>query len=284
MRTSPTAIKRWIALESRRLREAAGVDRATAAERIGKASTVIAHIETARNLPAPADVEVLLNLYGVPDRVPFFRDMIKRARRGQDWWRGFSDAMPGWFELYLGLEAAAARLSFYHSWVPGLLQTREYAEETYRCGEPRQTDAEIATKVELRMARQAILERDEDRPQIRCVFDENVLRRKVGGPDVMRGQLERLLKLADRPNIEIQILADESGAHAALEGAFTILDYPPEFSGDPGTVYAETRQQGLYYEEPQQVADFRRVFERLQTQAEKPGRSAELIRNTAKEL
>ena len=283
--SSPTAIKRWIAIEMRRLREAAGLDRPTAADRIGKANTVVAHIETGRNLPAPSDVEVLLNLYGVPERVPFFRDLIRTAKRGKDWWIGFTDAVPEWFELYLGLESAAARISSYNvQWVPSLFQTREYAEAIHRAGERRFTEKEIAARVEVRMGRQAVLDRTDDPPFIWCVLDEAALHRAVGGLDVMRAQLKHLLDLADRPNVDLQVLAAESGAHAGAEGTFTILEYPPEFGGDPGTAYVETRQQGVYYEQPAQVIDYRRVFERLQMQAERADRSRDLIAEAGRNL
>jgi transcriptional regulator with XRE-family HTH domain len=283
--SSPTALKRWIAIEMRRLREAAGLDRPTAADRIGKANTVVAHIETGRNLPAPSDVEVLLNLYGVPERVPFFRDLIRTAKRGKDWWIGFTDAVPEWFELYLGLESAAARISSYDAqWVPGLFQTRVYAEAIYRAGERWRSEEEIAAKVEVRMGRQAVLSRPDDPPHVWCVLDEAVLHRAVGGPAVMRGQLEHLLDLADRPNIDLQVLAADSGAHAGAEGTFTILEYPAEFGGDPGTAYVETRQQGVYYEQPAQVTDYRRVFERLQQQAERVDRSRDLIAEAGRNL
>ena len=283
--SSPTALKRWIAIEMRRLREAAGLDRPTAADRIGKANTVVAHIETGRNLPAPSDVEVLLNLYGVPERVPFFRDLIRTAKRGKDWWIGFTDAVPEWFELYLGLESAAARISSYNvQWVPSLFQTREYAEAIHRAGERRFTEKEIAARVEVRMGRQAVLDRTDDPPFIWCVLDEAALHRAVGGLDVMRAQLKHLLDLADRPNVDLQVLAAESGAHAGAEGTFTILEYPPEFGGDPGTAYVETRQQGVYYEQPAQVIDYRRVFERLQMQAERADRSRDLIAEAGRNL
>lgn len=283
--SSPTALKRWIAIEMRRLREAAGLDRPTAAERIGKANTVVAHIETGRNLPAPSDVEVLLNLYGVPERVPFFRDLIRTAKRGKDWWIGFTDAVPEWFELYLGLESAAARISSYDAqWVPGLFQTRAYAEAIYQSGERWRSDEEITANVELRMGRQAVLDRTDDPPRVWCLLDEAVLRRLVGGPDVMRAQLEHLLNLADQPTIDLQVLAADSGAHAGAEGTFTVLEYPAEFGGDPGTAYVETRQQGIYYEQPAAVTDYRRVFERLQMQAERPDRSRDLIAEIERNL
>ena len=282
--SSPTALKRWIAIELRRLREESGHDRAAAAKRIGKATTVIAHVETGRNLPAPADLEVLLNWYGHPERVPFFRELIRSAKRGTDWWIGFTDAVPEWFELFLGLESVAARISSYDAqWVPGLFQNPDYTRALIRSGGRRLTEEQIDAQVELRMARQAILTRPDDPPQIWCVLDESVLRRAVGGPEVMRAQLLRLIELTELANVEIQVLPDEAGAHAADEGTFMILDYPAEFAPDPGTVYVQTRQQGIYYEQPAQVADYRNVFERLQVQAERPEASPVLIRQAIKD-
>ncbi|MFD2415938.1 helix-turn-helix domain-containing protein [Amycolatopsis pigmentata] len=283
---NPTAIKRWIALEMRRHRETAGIDRAAAAERIGKASTVIAHIETARNLPAPSDVEVLLQFYGQPELVASFRELIKKARRGKDWWIKFHDAVPESFNLYLGLETGAARISSVDLTVlPALFQTREYASAILRPPGQRLSNEEIESRIELRLARQAaVLDRGEDAPQIWSVIDEGILRRRTGGPAVMRAQLEHLARLSERPNIEIQVLPFSAGAHPATDGPFTILDYPTEFVGDPGTVCIENRRQVLYYESMESLNDFRRTFERLQIQAEHPDRSREMILSMAKEI
>jgi len=265
--TSRFALRRWIAIELKRLREAAGYEPADAAARIDKGVTAYRHYENGARLPSASDVEVLLNWYSKPERVPFFRELIKAAQKGKDWWINFPAAVPEWLELYLGLEYGAARISSYDTIIPGLLQTREYAEALYRAGERRLTDEEIHTKVELRMTRQKILTRAEGAPQLWSVLDECALRRLVGGPEVMRAQLDHLVKMAERTNIEIQVLPNSAGAHAGIEGTFTILDYPAEFEGDPGTVYVETRIRGIYYEEPPQVTEYRRVFERLQVQA-----------------
>lgn len=282
--TNPTAIKHWIALELRRLRETAGYDRAAAAERIGKATTVIAHIETARNLPAPADLELLLDLYGAPDRVALFREMVKRAKRGKDWWIDFT-SVPEYLTLFLGLETSAARISTVQlALVPGLFQTRDYAREIYRITDPSLLDeAAIETRVEWRMARQEILSRGKNAPQIRSILDESVLRRIVGGPAVMREQLLHLTQLSEQPNIDIRIVPFDKGAHIAMDGPFIIFEYPPEFTGDPGTVYIENRRQGLYYESPEALQDFHDAFERLQAQAEEPNQSRTFILNLAKE-
>jgi transcriptional regulator with XRE-family HTH domain len=282
--TNPTAIKHWIALELRRLRETAGYDRAAAAERIGKATTVIAHMETARNLPAPADLELLLELYGAADRVALFREMVKRAKRGKDWWINFT-SVPEYLSLFLGLETGAARISNVQlALVPGLFQTRDYALAIFRAsGLSLLDDADIEARVELRMARQEILSRDKDAPEVRSVLDESALRRVVGGPAVMREQLLRLAQLCERPNIEIQVLPFAAGAHPSADGPFVIFEYPSEFSGDPGTVYVENRRGGLYYDSPEALRDFQSTFERLQAQAEKPAQSRTFILNLAKE-
>lgn len=282
--TNPTAIRHWIALELRQLREAAGCDRATAAERIGKATTVIAHMETARNLPALADVELLLDLYGAADRIALFREMVKRAKRGKDWWINFT-SVPEYLTLFLGLETGAARIStFQLALVPGLLQTRDYALAIHQVnGRSLLTDDVIADRVELRMARQKILFREKDAPQVRSVIDEAVLRRMVGGPAVMRDQLRRLADLSEQPNIEIQVLPFAVGAHPGVDGPFIIFEYPAEFAGDPGTVYVEDRRGGLYYETPEALHDFHSTFERLQALAENPARSRSFILKLAKE-
>lgn len=271
--TSRYALRRWIAIELKRLREAAGYEPADAAARIDKGVTAYRHYENNVRLPSASDVEVLLNWYGKPERVPFFRELIKAAQKGRDWWINFTTAVPDWFELYLGLEYGAARISSYDTIVPGLLQTREYAEALFRAGERRFTDEEIHAKVELRMTRQQILTRDEGAPQLWSVLDECALQRVVGGPEIMQAQLDHLSTIAERANIEIQVLPNDVGAHAGLDSAFAILDYPAEFEGDPGTVYVQTRVRGIYYEDPAEVTDYRRVFERLQMQALRPDES-----------
>jgi transcriptional regulator with XRE-family HTH domain len=222
---------RWIAIELKRLREAAGYEPADVAARIDKSVTAYRHYENAVRLPSASDVEVLLNWYGKPDRVPFFRDLIRTAQKGKDWWINSATAVPDWFELYLGLEYGAARISSYDTIIPGLLQTREYAEALYRAGERRLTDEEIHAKVELRMTRQKILTRDEGAPQLWSVLDECARQRLVGGPEVMQAQLDHLGKMTKRTNIEIQVLPNSAGAHAGIEGPFAILDYPRRVRG-----------------------------------------------------
>lgn len=283
--SSPTALKRWIAYELHRLREASGRTRQEAAARLGKAVAQIGHLETGRNLPSAGDVEVLLTWYGHPERIEFFRDLLKRAKKGRDWWIGFADAVPHSFALFLGLEASAVQVQSYDSQVvPGILQTPAYAKAVIRAGGRAQPDHEIARRLELRMARQQLIEREDEPLQVWSVLDEAVLHRQVGGPEVLREQLERLGKLAERPNIDLQVLPAAAGAHAGGEGAFMLLTFPPELDSDPGVVYVETRVRGIYFEDPAEIQLYRQALTRLQVQALTPEESPALIQRIAEEL
>lgn len=282
---SPTALKRWIAFELRRLREASGRTRQEAADRLGRALAQIGHLETGRNLPSAGDVEVLLTWYGHPERIAFFRDLLRRARKGRDWWIGFGDAVPQYFALFLGLEASAVQVQSYDGLVlPGIVQTPAYARAIIRAGERSQPDHEMQRRIDLRMARQQLIDRDDDPVQVWAVLDESVLRRQIGGTEVMREQLERLVQLAERPNVDLQVLPFTAGAHAGAEGAFTLLTFPPELDSDPGVVYVETRVRGIYYEDPAEILLYRQALTRLQVQALTPDESPAMIARLAKEL
>lgn len=283
--SSPTALKRWIAFELRRLREVSGRTRQEAAARLGRTVAQIGHLETGRNLPSVGDVEVLLTWYGYPDRIESFRDLVKRAKKGRDWWIGFADAVPDYFGLFLALEAAAAQLQSYDALVvPGILQTPAYAQAIIHAGARGQPDHEIARRVELRMARQQLVERTNEPMQVWTILDEAALQRHVGGAAVMREQLERLVKLAERPNIDIQVLPASVGAHAGTEGSFTLLTFPAELHSDPGVVYVETRVRGIYYEDPTEIQLYRQALTRLQVQALTPDESPAMIQRIAEEL
>ncbi|MBA8826917.1 transcriptional regulator with XRE-family HTH domain [Saccharopolyspora lacisalsi] len=282
---SPTVLKRWIAFELRKLREANGLTRQQAAARLGKAPSQIGHIETMRNLPSAADLEVLLTWYGHPGRVEFFRELLKQAKKGRDWWSDFLDTAPEWFSLFLGLESSAVQIDSYDANViPGILQTPDYAEAIVRGGEPTLDDASVKRRVELRLARQEILDRRQESPQVWSVLDEAALRRCVGTGQTMRTQLKRLLELAARPGVDIQVLPKESGPHPGMDGTFTILSFPAELVADPGVVYLQTLIAGVYYEEPSEIMKYRDSLARLRVQALSPEQSREMIFEVSEEL
>lgn len=282
---SPTALKRWIAFELRRLRDDAGVSRAAAAERIGKAESQIGHMETGRNLPTVGDAEHLLTLYGHPERVEVFRDLIKRAKKGRDWWVGWTDAMPEWLALYLGLESSAARMDTWDALnVPGILQTRGYAEAIISGGDPTIGAKEVSRRVGLRMERQTVLDRTDAPLQVWCVIAEHALRAPVGGPAVLAEQLDHLLMLTERPTIDVQVLPTAIGAHTGLEGTFALLTYPTELGEDLGTAYVETRIRAIYYESPEEIRVYREALTRLQVAALSPADSRTVIDRIAQEV
>jgi transcriptional regulator with XRE-family HTH domain len=284
MSSSPAVLRRWIGLELRRLREEAGYERKEVARHLGCALSRIGHLETARNPPRPDDLKQMLSFYGMPERLDFFLDLLDRARR-KNWWDGIGDSVvPSWFDLYLGLEEGAARLEAYDALaVPGLLQTPEYAEAIIRGGMlDSLPDTEIRRRVELRMARQSVLTRALDPLHLWAIVDEAVLRRQVGGSDVLRAQLEHLLSAAKRPRLDVQVLPPSVGAHPGLDGSFRIMRFPLE--GDPGVVYAETRLGGRYFEEPHQIDEYTRIMNRLRVLALSLEESQAFIASLIEEL
>lgn len=283
--SSPTVLKRWIAFELRRLRESAGISREQAASAIHGSVTNIGHMEVGRSLPGPLELERLLGIYGVPDRIPFWLELRQRAKKGRDWWIGFGDAVPDYFNLFLGLEHSATQIE---SWdahiIPGLLQTADYARAVFRALRPEMAESEIDRQVELRLARRHEVLDSASPPLLWRVIAEPALRWEVGGRDTLRGQLGFLLELAERPNIEIQVLPYSAGAHIGVDGTFSVLTFPAELENDSGVVFAETRVKGYYYEESEQITRYRNALSRLRVQAVSPADSPAYVQRIMKEL
>src|SRR5580704_7642035 len=202
---NPTLRGRRLAAELMRHREASGLSREEAARQLEWSTSTIFRIETSRSRPQPGNVKVLLELYGVtgPERDGLIR--LAREARQPGWWHSFRDVLPNPYEVYIGLEAGAASIrNFEPIVVPGLLQTEEYARETFRNG-PIELDPDgVERLVEVRLARQQILTRD-DRPRLWAVIDEAVIHRTVGGPEVMRRQLRHLADAARQGRTTVQV-------------------------------------------------------------------------------
>lgn len=282
---SPTVLKRWIGFELRKLRERLDISRDDAAKVIRTTTQNLGHMETGRNLPGPLELEKLLALYGVPERFEFWLELRTRAKKGRDWWIGLGDSVPKYFNLFLGLESCATQIDSWDAHVaPGLFQTPDYARAVIRGGAPHLPDGEVDGRVELRMARQHEVLDDGSAPIVWVVIAEAALRCLVGGPEIMRAQLDRLIELSNRANIDIQVLPLSAGAHTGVEGTFTLLTFPTELEDDPAAVFTETKVKGYYYEEPEQIMRYRNALSRLRVQAIKPADSPAFIRRIAKEL
>ena len=274
----PTVLRLLLGAQLRKLREARHISLEDAGRQIRASHSKMSRLELGRVGFKDRDLTDLLALYGVTGRaeIDALRALAKRAN-AQGWWHDYSDVLAGWFEAYVGLEEAASRIRAYElQFVPGLLQTPEYARAVTLLGHGGAAGAEIDRRVSLRMARQALLDSPRA-PHLWVVLDEAVLRRPVGRPDVMRGQLRHLLACAQRPGITLQVLPFRVGGHAAAGGPFSILRFAePDL---PDIVYLEQLTSALYLDRRDAVEHYIEVMDRLCVSALPAQQSMEMIAN-----
>jgi Domain of unknown function (DUF5753)/Helix-turn-helix domain len=280
--TGPTALRILLGAHLRRLREAQGVSREDAGWEIRASESKISRMELGRVGFKERDVADLLSLYGVDDADERDRLLtLARQANSPGWWHRYGDVLPSWFQSYLGLEASAALIRTYEvQFVPGLLQTEGYARAVVLLGHGRARPEEIDRRVALRLQRQAILDRDEP-VQLWAVVDEAVLRRPIGGTEVMRAQLEALLEATARPSVRLQIVPFTAGGHSAAGGAYTILRFPDQEL--PDVVYIEQLTSALYLDKRDDVEHYLATMERLCVEADPPRRTADTLRTLLKE-
>ncbi|WP_051579450.1 helix-turn-helix domain-containing protein [Pseudonocardia acaciae] len=278
----PTVLRIVLGTQLRRLREAKGISRQTAGYTIRASDAKISRLELGRVGYKQRDVADLLTLYGVVDeqeREAFFT--LARQASSPGWWHKYSDVMPSWFELYLGLEQAASVIRTYQvQFVPGLFQTPEYVRAVAMLGHPGAAANDIDLRVELRMARQEILTRSEP-PRVWAVVDEAALRRPVGGSQVMRGQLERLIEMTELPNITLQAITFQAGGHAAAGGPFSIVRFSDPDIHD--IAYLEQLTSALYLDKRVDVDNYLMVMDRLCAEAASPSETRQLLESILKE-
>jgi transcriptional regulator with XRE-family HTH domain len=274
--TAPTARRRSLGLELRRLREAAGLKLDQVAAQVEVGSSTLSRIETGRALCRTPYLTAMLEVYGVtdPQQIQRLKDMAREGQR-KGWWADYSDDLTAEFGMYVGLESVAASLRAYEAQlVPGLLQTRDYAQAVFRAYDRKATAEHIGRLTELRMKRQEALTRPENPLELWAILDEAVLRRLTGGPEVMRAQLGKLLDATDLPNLTLQVLPFTQGAHAGLNGPFHLLDFPGD---DPPTIYIDTPAGNIFLDKPHQVQRWTEAFDQLRATAISPGDSRDLI-------
>ncbi len=272
----PTVRRMLLGAQLRRLREARGVSREDAGWEIRASESKISRMELGRVGFKERDVADLLTLYGIED--PAEREallVLARQSNQPGWWHTYGDLLPNWFLSYLGLESAASLIRTYEvQFIPGLLQTRDYARAVTLLGHRNASAAEVDRRVQLRMARQRVLSRDEA-PQLWVVMDEAVLRRPIGGPAVMRAQLEALLEATNLPHVRLQVMPFDIGGHAGAGGAFTILRFADEDL--PDVVYIEQLTSALYLDKREDVDHYAAAMERLCIEAGPPSDTQSLI-------
>ena len=272
----PTVLRMLLGAQLRRLRESKGFSREDAGWEIRASESKISRMELGRVGFKERDVADLLTLYGVADQDER-TVLLSLAREANTpgWWHRYGDVLPNWFQSYVGLEAAAALIRTYEvQFVPGLLQTEEYARAVILLGHSHAPLAEIDRRVRLRLARQQILTR-RDPPKLWAVLDEAVLRRPIGGAKVMRAQIEALIDATRLPNVTLQVIPFRAGGHAAAGGAFTLLRFPDQDL--PDVVYAEQLTSAFYLDKREDVDDYAAAMDRLCIEAEPPSRTPDIL-------
>lgn len=261
---SPTALRILLGTQLRRLREAKRVSLEEASNVIRASHSKISRLESGRVGFKDRDILDLLTYYGVTDEK--VREALRsRAVRASTpgWWRGYADVLPTWFEDYVGLEEAASEIRAYQvQFVPGLLQTADYARAVTMLSYS--NPKEINRRVSLRMARQAVLDRS-DPPSLWMALDEALLRRPVGGPSAMRAQLKHLIEISQRPKVSIHVVPFGAGGHAAAGGPFSLLRFGEHDL--PDVVYMEQLTSAVYLNKPGDVDRYLAVLERLRAEA-----------------
>jgi transcriptional regulator with XRE-family HTH domain len=279
---SPTVRRRRLALELRRLREAARLTCEEVAEHLECSASKISRVETGRVSVAPRDVRDMLELYGVPADQRESLVQLARDSRQKGWWHAYSDTMQPQMATYIGLESAASEIRIYEvSLIPGLLQTEDYARAVIKAGMVNSPAEDIERRVALLMARQPAVVRD-DPPKVWAVLDEAALRRRVGGSGLMRLQLEHLLAQAALPNVAVQVIPFAGGAHPAMGRPFIILVFPERVDTD--VVYLEDLTSALYLEDVAEVDRYNVFFNHLRATALSFDDSAALITSVLKEM
>lgn len=277
-RPAPTVGQVVLGRRLQELREAARLKREEAARVLRVAPATVRRMEMAEVALKIPYVQVLLETYGVPDdEAAAFVALAEEANR-PGWWQRFHDVLPDWFSLYVSLEGAAGIIRSYEPhFVPGLLQTEDYARAVMEAGTVGQTGPEsIERHVSLRMARQRLLERP-DPPHLWVIMDETVLRRPVSiRGEVMREQLDKLLEFAGRDRITLQIAEFKDGPHPGTYAPFTLFRFgEPEL---PDMVFTEYLTGALYLDSRKEVSAHLEVLDHMTARAASAQRTKKILR------
>jgi transcriptional regulator with XRE-family HTH domain len=278
----PTARRMVLGAHLRRLRESNGISRADAGYQIRSSESKISRLELGRVGFKERDVTDLLTMYGVSDEEERqnFLGMVKDSNL-PGWWQSYGDVMPRWLDNLVGLEEAASRIQTYElQFMPGLMQTEEYARAVVSHGMPESLTDELEQRVAFRMRRQKILHRP-DAPRLWAVVDESALHRPIGGVAVLRAQIDKLLELIAMPNISLQVVPLQTSGYAA-EGAFTLLRFVE--AELPNLAYIEHLSGALYLERLDEVEPYSRALDRLAVDAMTPDQTRQFLMKLRAEI
>ncbi|MEV6368170.1 helix-turn-helix transcriptional regulator [Micromonospora musae] len=286
-----TVPRRQLGRLLRQYRTEAGVTLDAAAEALEYSRQKIWRIECGLGAVRVLDVKAMCELYGVSDEMAEAMRGLATETKSKGWWHAYGDAVPSWFELYVGLESAASHLRRYdESLIPGLFQTRQYAQAIYRLDRPQASEEDRERAVEVRLQRQALLTRRlPAAPKVVQVLSEGVLRRSIGGLGAMQAQLDHLFKLSDLPNVTIRVLPLAAGPQpGAVAGSFVILDFPLSKGGraapEPSVVYSESLTGALYLDKVDELQAYQKVWNGLEALALREAESRDMIKRIIGEL
>ncbi|WP_329458129.1 helix-turn-helix domain-containing protein [Streptomyces sp. NBC_01497] len=277
-RIGPTALRIVLGARLRRLRQESGITRVDAGRSIRASDAKITRLERGQVGFKQRDVADLLTLYRVlgEDERAEYVEMARQANL-PGWWHQYNDVLEDWFELHVGLEEAASLIRSYEvQFLPGLLQTQDYARVVTRLGYPDSPMSKIDRLVELRLERQKLLYVAEA-PILWAVLDEAVLRRPFGGPEVVRAQLEHLIRMTDRPNVTLQIAPFSVGALAAAGTPVTLLRFAePDL---PDKIYLEQLTGAIYLDKQEEIDQYSLIMDRLSAEANPPQDTVPFLRS-----
>ncbi len=272
--TSPVLLRRRLANELRRLREARGLTLGQTATEFCCSASKLSRLETCQVTATVSDVNLLLNIYNVNGRKrKALLTMARQARKKENTWHEYRDA-PDVYKL-ISLERTAELIRIYHSsLMPGLLQVEKYARSTIRAVLPHLDDGETERQVRLRVGRQALLLR-EGPPRLHVILDEATLRRLEGTPHVLQEQVQHLIEVTEVAKVTLQLIPFTVGLYGGLEGPFRIFTFPdPE---DVDLVHLEHPSGEIYLQNPDQVAKYRCLFDQLRLIALSPDDSLKFL-------
>lgn len=287
--TGSTVPRRQLGRHLRDLRNASRLTVRAAAKALEWSEPKIWRIETGQVSLRSLDVEAMCRTYGANSELTNGLMGLAKETKNRGWWHAYGDVIPETFDLYIGLEEAAERLSWYESeLVPGLFQTPDYARALIKRSNPERDDAEVERRVHVRVTRQALLTRVTAPPIVDVALNEAILRRPVGGTKVMAEQLEHLVHLNELENISIRVVPYAAGLHEGLmSGPFVTLRFPANGDssyGEPPTVYVEGFAGALYLDKPNEIERYDGAFTSIWGSALDEAGSTSLLKQAVREL
>lgn len=279
MAGSPTARRRRLSIELKKLREKSALTCAQVGDALDWSGSKVNRMETGSGRVQPSDIDALCRFYGTSDELRDFLKSLARQAKTRGWWQIHSAGVPEWFNIYIGLEQDASTIRQYQcELIPGLMQIGAYALELHTTG-AHMSPQDIDRAVRVRLEHQAMLT-GKDAPDAWFIVNEAAVRNIIGDRSLMRDQLERVLDASELPSVTVQVLPFDSGTYPAT-GSFTMLGFPAR--EDPDLVYRDGITDAVYLEGEHHVREYTRAFDGLRAAALSPQRSARLIKSVLKE-